>query len=279
MGPIRIFISYAHANAIWLEKTVLDQRGNTHRNPRDLLTYWRNGLQLDWDVEFWYDRDENDGLRGGDVWEKRIFEEIDHAEVGVLLITQEFVQSGFIRRKELPRMLARAARGEMDIVPVLVEPAEWEELDLASLQLTPGHPTPLLQSLSEHEQHFKTAMLEVLRSLKTHVRRAHERRKAAPALKGMANRSGNQPILEEADSTSARATRRADLLGMVTDKDRRLGLFVRLHLDYPSWTRLLQDHHLDQLPKLLDDTEGELEMPEDCAKALRAFVAEALAKQ
>jgi hypothetical protein len=141
MEPIRIFISYAHANAIWLRKTVRDRAGTMEPNPKDLLTYWRNGLQFEGEVEFWYDRDEDEGLRGGDVWRKRILEEIDRADVGVLLITQEFVQSGFIRREELPRMVGRAERGEMELLPVLVEPAEWEDLELASFQLTPGRPT------------------------------------------------------------------------------------------------------------------------------------------
>jgi hypothetical protein len=155
---------------------VRDRAGIVELNPKDLLTYWRNGLQFEGEVEFWYDRDEDEGLRGGDVWEKRIFDEIDRADVGVLLITQEFVQSGFIRRKELPRMVARAERGEMALVPVLVEPAEWEDLELASFQLTPGRPTPLSQFLFEHEHHFKTAMLEVLRSLKASVHRVRDRR-------------------------------------------------------------------------------------------------------
>jgi formylglycine-generating enzyme required for sulfatase activity len=181
MEPTRIFISYAHANSIWLRETVQDRAGTLERNPRDLLTYWRNGLQFEGEVEFWYDRDEDEGLQGGDVWHKRILEEIDRADVGVLLITQEFVQSGFIRREELPRMVGRAERGEMELLPVLVEPAEWEELELASFQLTPGRPTPLLQFLSEHEQHFKTAMLEVLKSLKTKVRRVRQRRDGASA--------------------------------------------------------------------------------------------------
>jgi formylglycine-generating enzyme required for sulfatase activity len=181
MEPIRIFISYAHANAIWLRKTVKDRAGTIEPNPKDLLTYWRNGLQFEGEVEFWYDRDEDEGLRGGDVWRKRIFDEIARADVGVLLITQEFVQSGFIRRDELPRMVGRAERSEMELVPVLVEPAEWEELELASFQLTPGRPTPLLQFLSEHEQHFKTAMLEVLKSLKAKVRRVRQRHDGASA--------------------------------------------------------------------------------------------------
>lgn len=72
-------------------------------------------------------------------------------------------------------MVARAERGEMDLVPVLVEPAEWQDLEL-NFQLTPGRPTPLSQFLFEHEHHFKTAMLEVLRSLKASVHRVRDRR-------------------------------------------------------------------------------------------------------
>ena len=181
MEPIRIFISYAHANAIWLRKTVKDRSGAVELNPRDLLTYWRNGLRRDAAVEFWYDRDEQEGLHGGDLWEKRVFAEIDRADVAVLLITQEFVDSEFIRDKELPRIAQRARRGEMELVPVLVEPARWEELELASFQLTPGRPTPLSEYEAQHEHNFKKAKLEVLDSLKTKVGGARQRREAGMA--------------------------------------------------------------------------------------------------
>ena len=209
MEPVRIFISYAHANSIWLRETVRDRAGTLERNPRDLLTYWRNGLQFEGEVEFWYDRDEDEGLRGGDVWRKRILEEIDRADVGVLLITQEFVQSGFIRREELPRMVDRAERGEMELLPVLVEPAEWEELELGSFQLTPGRPTPILQFLSEHEQHFKTAMLEVLKSLKAKVRRVRQRRE------GSSVTAKNEPVAP-AKPPAELATPAAPVLSLVT---------------------------------------------------------------
>lgn len=181
MDPIRVFISYAHANAIWLRDTHRDRTGSIERNPRDLLTYWRNGLQFESKVEFWFDRDDGTGLKGGDRWETRILEQIDKADVTILLITQEFVQSSFIRATELPRIIARAQRGEMEVVPVLLEPAEWEDLEVGTFQLTPGRPTPISQYLAESEHHFKTAMLEVLKALKARVRRAKQRREAKPA--------------------------------------------------------------------------------------------------
>ena len=43
MEPIRIFISYAHANAVWLRNTVRDRAGAMEPKPRDLLTYRRGG--------------------------------------------------------------------------------------------------------------------------------------------------------------------------------------------------------------------------------------------
>jgi hypothetical protein len=177
LEPIRIFISYAHKNAIWLRETKNDRRtGAVESNTRDLLSYWRNALRRECPVEFWYDRDENAGLRGGDLWEQRILTEIDRANVAVLLITQEFVDSQFIRDRELPRIMQRAQRGELQLVPVLLEPSECEDLELGAFQLTPGRPTPLIQSHDEGEYQFKTAMLEVLKSLKAKVRRARERR-------------------------------------------------------------------------------------------------------
>ena len=98
---VRIFISYAHENKIWLEEFVEGREGR-ETNPKYLLNFWQRTLdQLTRSsgntVAFWFDRDQQSGLHAGEDWKERILEEIDQAHVAVLLITADFVVSPFIR--------------------------------------------------------------------------------------------------------------------------------------------------------------------------------------
>jgi hypothetical protein len=117
--PIRIFISYSHENEIWLTQ-YLDPRKN-EKNPKYLLDFWERSLRGK-GVEFWYDRDENQGIMGGDKWRTRIFEEIDNSDIAILLITQDFVISPFIRDEELPHIINLSREGKIEILPSLQIP-------------------------------------------------------------------------------------------------------------------------------------------------------------
>jgi hypothetical protein len=173
MNGIRVFISYSHENDVWLQEW-LDER-QTKRNPRYLLNLWERAFRNQ-QVVFWYDRSQETGLGGGDRWRTRILEEIDRADVAILLVTQDFIVSPFIRDEELPRILERGRQGAIEILPILLEPAHWKDLELHGMfQLTPGRPTPLTQfESSDHE--WKTARNEILEALTRTIERAREKR-------------------------------------------------------------------------------------------------------
>jgi hypothetical protein len=186
---MHVFISYAHDNVRWLDAPELG-----------LLKFWSRALP---DATFWYDRDRAEGLRGGDRWQARIWEEVDKASVAVLLVSQDFLISSFIIKHEVPRILARAHRGELEIVPVLIEPADWEEeLPLcAEFQLTPG-PEPLSASIAKSDHDWKEARMTVLRALRAAVARAKDRSSgavvAAASPEGMGPAPTPPPISEVA---------------------------------------------------------------------------------
>ncbi|MBN1474486.1 MAG: toll/interleukin-1 receptor domain-containing protein, partial [Syntrophaceae bacterium] len=173
MDEIRVFVSYSHENDIWLQEW-LDKK-ETQKNPRYLLGLWERTFRNQ-PVVFWHDRNEESGLRGGDRWRTRILEEIDHANVAVLLVTQDFIVSPFIRDEELPRILDRSRQGKIEILPILLEPAHWKDLEIHGMfQITPGKPTPLSQfESSDHE--WKTARNEVLEALQRTIARAREKK-------------------------------------------------------------------------------------------------------
>jgi len=171
--PIKIFISYNHVNEIWLTQ-YLDIKKHKP-NPKYLLDFWERSLRSK-GVEFWYDRDEKQGIRGGDRWRNRIFEEIDNADISILLITQDFIISPFIRDVELPRILNRSKKGKMELLPILLEPARLRDLDIDNtFQIVPGRPTPLCEYL-ESENEWKKVRLEVIESIENVIDKVMRKR-------------------------------------------------------------------------------------------------------
>ena len=172
MEPIRFFISYSHQNELWIAETL---KGNAP-NPQSLVRRWRREYPREDGYEFWYDREKDAGIRGGDKWRDSIFLELDRADVAILLISDEFRISGFIRDQELPRIVQRANKGELEILPVYVEPAQLEKLDLpGTYQITPGYPTPLSAYLGDTHK-MQTALIEVSRALERVVQRVRKKR-------------------------------------------------------------------------------------------------------
>lgn len=172
--PIIIFISYSHENEIWLTQ-YLDSRKNV-KNPKYLLDFWERSLNSK-GVKFWYDRDEKQGIRGGDRWRTRIFEEIDNADIAILLITQDFVISPFIRDEELPKILSRSKEGRMEILPILLEPARLKDLDINNtFQITPGRPTPLCEYLETSESEWKKVRIEIIEAIENAIDRVLRKR-------------------------------------------------------------------------------------------------------
>ena len=101
-GP-KVFVSYSHRN----EKALAQLQ-------RFLRPLEREGL-----IAAWADT----ALQGGDDWKREIDEALATATVAVLLISQDFLDSTFIVREELPRILEREAAGRLTVIPVFLSPS------------------------------------------------------------------------------------------------------------------------------------------------------------
>src|SRR5256885_9955929 len=78
-----VFVSYSHKDESWKNK-LLPQ----------LHALERAGI----DMRVWHDRK----IDGGDQWYPEIQEAMANAAVGVLLISPDFLASGFINKEEVP---------------------------------------------------------------------------------------------------------------------------------------------------------------------------------
>ncbi|HEY0554096.1 MAG TPA: toll/interleukin-1 receptor domain-containing protein [Thermoanaerobaculia bacterium] len=124
MPPLRIFLSYSHVDETW-----------KNRLSGHLAVLAQEGL-----VDVWDDR----RIGAGDTWEAEIRAAMNAAHVAILLISSDFLSSGFVRDSEVPHLLQRRAEEGVRLVPIVVHSCLWREVEwLAKLQVRPRDGKPL----------------------------------------------------------------------------------------------------------------------------------------
>jgi hypothetical protein len=100
---LKVFVSYAHANyKLW-------DRLRTH------LDILKNERLVSW----WFDGK----IRPGSEWDDAIRKELREADIIVLLLSNEFFASRYIKGVELREAKRRHDAGEAGILPILLEPS------------------------------------------------------------------------------------------------------------------------------------------------------------
>jgi internalin A len=118
-----LFISYSHEDVEWLAK----------------LKPWLKPLEQRDLIKIWDDKE----IRAGAQWEKEIEKSLLSAKAALLLVTQNFLASEFIREKELPRLLQGAEERGVSILWVAVSESMYEETELAKYQALTDPSEPL----------------------------------------------------------------------------------------------------------------------------------------
>jgi internalin A len=115
--PVRLFYSYSHKDEN------LRNRLETH-----LKLMQREGL-----IETWHDRK----IGAGEEWKRKIDENIERADIILLLISSDFMASDYCYEKEMKRALERHEAGEARVISVIVREVNWGKSPLAKLQVLP----------------------------------------------------------------------------------------------------------------------------------------------
>ena len=122
---IRLFLSYAH------EDEVLRFELQKHLKPLQ-----RAGL-----IAAWSDRQ----IEAGDDWKEQIDENLERANIILLLVSADFIASDYCYDKEMGRALERHKSGEATVIPVIVRDVNWKRTPFATLQVLPENGTPVMQ--------------------------------------------------------------------------------------------------------------------------------------
>ncbi len=140
-----VFISYSHKDEGW----------------KDRLETHLRALELQDDLVIWSDRQ----IAAGEGWFAEIEQAMNRAAVAVLLVSADFLASGFIQGTEVPRLLQRREAEGLRIIPLFVRPCPWTAVDwLAAIQGRPKDAKPLAEfKKSQADRHLSELALEIRR--------------------------------------------------------------------------------------------------------------------
>jgi GTPase SAR1 family protein len=144
---VKIFFCYAREDEELLKKL------KSHLRPLQ-----RQGL-----IDTWHDREINAGTE----WEEEIRRQLNSAQIILLLISPDFMNSDYCYSKEMQSALVRHERGEARVIPVILRPVYWQGL-LGNLQVLPTDATSIM-SASWHN--LDEALLDVVLGIRKVIER------------------------------------------------------------------------------------------------------------
>lgn len=121
----RLFCSYSHRDEN------LRNRLESH-----LKLLQRRGL-----IETWHDRK----IEAGDDWKLRIDENLERADIILLLVSADFIASRYCYEKEMTRALERHEKKEARVIPVIVRDANLTGAPFSGLQYLPKDGKPVMK--------------------------------------------------------------------------------------------------------------------------------------
>ena len=121
---LNVFISYSHRDRDSLDR---------------LLTHLKV-LERSSDLNLWDDTK----ITAGHAWYTEISKAISQANVVILVLSPDYLASEFIWREEFPRILKHEKEGNLRIIPLILRPCLWQEVELLNeLQVFPSDGKPL----------------------------------------------------------------------------------------------------------------------------------------
>ena len=117
MTPLSLFYSYSHKDED------LRNQLETH-----LKLMQRQGV-----ITAWHDR----LIGAGEEWKDEIDENLERADLILLLVSSDFIASDYCYDKEMTRALQRHDAGEARVIPVIVRDVNWSKAPFAKLQALP----------------------------------------------------------------------------------------------------------------------------------------------
>jgi hypothetical protein len=163
---------------------------------RDQLETHLSGLRRQGMISSWHDR----RITAGEDFGAAIDSHINTADVILLLVSPDFVASDYCYEREMKRALERHQQGDARVIPVILRPCDWHDLQFGTLMATPkdGRPITMWPNIDE-------AFLDVVTAIKRALKDLGETAKRVPQ-KPLAT-GGRSTSLESIRSSNLRVTK------------------------------------------------------------------------
>ena len=127
----KIFISYSRTDIKLKEKL-------------DLVLAPLKRLEI---IETW----DNHLLKPGEEVDDTILYNLENSNIILILLSPEFIATKFSYSLELKRAIKKHRKGEVKLVPIILRPCLWEDLEISDLQVLPRNEIPISMSPNQDE--------------------------------------------------------------------------------------------------------------------------------
>ena len=111
-------------------------------------------------LELWFDGE----ILAGENWDRSIKRKLEQAELVLLLISVDFINSDYIEKTELKDALQRHHDGLARLIPIIVHPCDWAEyFEIGQFQALPNGARPVFSS---HFPYPNEAYFEIQQGIK-----------------------------------------------------------------------------------------------------------------
>ena len=143
---IKLFFSYSHRD-----------EGLRNELEVHLSSLKRQGI-----IETWYDR----RIDAGDDVHGEISENLENADIILLLVSPYFIASDYCYDVEMTRAIERHRNKDAIVIPIILHPCDWQDLPFGCFRASPKDGLPI----SKHPNIYD-AFLEIVKDIKNVVKK------------------------------------------------------------------------------------------------------------
>ncbi|WP_448267681.1 toll/interleukin-1 receptor domain-containing protein [Nostoc sp. DSM 114159] len=136
-NPVKVFFSYSHK-----DEALRDELA-TH-----LSMMKRQGV-----IEAWHDRE----ISAGSEWANAIDDNLEVADIILLLVSANFLASDYCYDKEMTRAMERHETREARVIPIILKPSDWNGAPFGKLQALPKNAKPVTSWQDQDEAFLNVA--------------------------------------------------------------------------------------------------------------------------
>ncbi|RCJ15846.1 hypothetical protein A6S26_05965 [Nostoc sp. ATCC 43529] len=136
-NPVKVFFSYSHK-----DEALRDELA-TH-----LIMMKRQGV-----IEAWHDRQ----ISAGTEWANAIDENLEVADIILLLVSANFLASNYCYDTEMKRAMERHETRQARVIPIILKPSDWNGAPFGKLQALPKNALPITKWQDQDEAFLNVA--------------------------------------------------------------------------------------------------------------------------